>query len=409
MDLPGMDPQLLALIHRLSIASGCPRLALVGGAVRDVLLRQSGKHPGLIQDYDFVVEGDALPLAEAIQLYCGDKRVPWLRSHAAFHTVAIEVDSLSLDLASARRETYPSPAANPVVEQASLEVDLTRRDFSINAMALVFEEHTDELSLMDPYGGAEHLLNSELVFLHSESVKDDPTRVVRAARYTSRFDFTLREDARQQVLTTVREWPWGWRTGDEPSAAPPALSTRMRMELELLFEKEPWPQALQNLGDWGAYPLLDVSLQDDPLRHRRLLWSQRLGLPLLPALLLGADNPQALAQRLQLPLLQQRWLMQVEELLKWLDSPSSEAPQSFWSPVDWTVALEGKGWCVESVAFVVAMAHRHWRPMLRWCGRWRHLHSAETAQDLIDQGWTPGPALGVELRRRRMQRLAVSR
>ena len=48
---------------------------------------------------------------------------------------------------------------------------------------------------MDPYGGADHLLNSELVFLHSESMKDDPTRVVRAARYTSRFDFTLREDA----------------------------------------------------------------------------------------------------------------------------------------------------------------------------------------------------------------------
>ena len=159
----------------------------------------------------------------------------------------------------------------------------------------------------------------------------------------------------------------------------------------------------------GAYPLLDVSLQDDPLRHRRLLWSQRLGLPLLPAFLLGADNPHALAQRLQLPLLQQRWLIQVVELLEWLDSSSSEAPQSCWSPADWTIALEAKGWCVESVAFVVAMAHRRWRPMLRWCRRWRHLRAAETAQDLIDQGWTPGPALGVELRRRRMERLAVSR
>ena len=257
-----------------------------------------------------------------------------------FHTVAIEVDSLSLDLASARRETYPSPAANPVVEQGSLEVDLTRRDFSINAMALVLRN----IPTLSPWiltGGADHLLNSELVFLHSESVKDDPTRVVERL-VTHLALISLREDARQQVLTTVREWPWGWRTGDEPSAAPPALSTRMRMELELLLEKEPWPQALQNLGDWGAYPLLDVSLQDDPLRNRRLLWSQRLGLPLLPALLLGADNPQALAQRLQLPLLQQRWLMQVEELLKWLDSSSSEAPQSFWSPVDWTIALEGQ-------------------------------------------------------------------
>lgn len=410
MDLPGMDPQLLALILRLSIAIGYPRLALVGGAVRDVLLfQQSRKLPGVLQDYDFVVEGDALPLAEALQHSCGVERVPRLRSHVAFHTVAIEVDSLSLDLASARRETYPAPAANPVVELGSLEVDLTRRDFTINAMALVLQEQTDELTLLDPYGGANHLLNGELVFLHGQSVKDDPTRVVRAARYTSRFEFILREDARQQVFETVVDWPWGWRCGDDPSLAPPALSTRMRMELELLFEKEPWLNALQNLEDWGAYPLLDSGLQDDPTRRRRLRRSQRLGLPLLPALLLGADNPQALAQRLQLPVIQQRWLLQVEELLNWVDSSSTDAPQSLWSPADWTMALEAKGWCVESVAFVVAMAHRHWRPMLRWCGRWRYLQAAESAQELLDQGWRSGPALGAELRRRRMERLSVTR
>lgn len=410
MDGQGFDPQLLALIPRLAHRLGYPRVALVGGAVRDGLLSQQlGTRVGVQRDLDFVVEGDALPLAEALQKTCGETRVPWLRSHAAYQTVAMEVDGLSVDFASARRETYPAPAENPVVERGSLELDLTRRDFTINAMALVLKEQTNAFELVDPFQGSQHLVNAELVFLHGDSVRDDPTRVVRAARYASRFGFVLRSDARDQVLITMREWPWGWRCGDDPAAAPPALSTRLRMELELLFEKEPWPQALRHLEDWGAYPLLDAGLQLDPQRMFRLRWAQRLGLPLLPALLLGADQPQAVGERLQLPLLQQRWLGQVEELVAWLESPFSEAPQSSWSPVDWTMGLEAKGWCAEAVGLVVATGHRYWRPLLRWCGRWRHLRAVESAQELLDQGWTPGPALGAELRRRRMARLAVTR
>ena len=410
MDLPGINPQLLTLIPRLARGLGYQRVALVGGAVRDGLLNQKpGTASSVLQDFDFVVEGDALPLAEALQHFCGTKRVPWFRSHPAFQTVAMEVDGLSFDLASARRETYPAPAENPVVEMGSLELDLTRRDFTINAMALVLKETTAALELLDPYQGAEHLLNGELVFLHDDSVKDDPTRVVRAARYASRFGFVLREDAREQVFVTVRDWPWSWRCGDDPATSPPALSTRLRMELELLFDQEPWCQALQNLHDWGAFALIDVGLQADPQRLLRLRWAQRLGLPLLPALLLGAEQPQAVAERLQLPLLQQRWLGQVEELLMWMESSSSDAPQSHWSPADWTMALEAKGWNVEAVGLAVAIGHRYWHPLLRWCGRWRHLRAAESAQELLDQGWTPGPALGAELRRRRMERLAVTR
>ena len=409
MDLAGIDPDLLVQIHRLGHALGFPRIALVGGAVRDLLIQQQrGEDLRTVQDFDFVVEGDALRLAEALQKSCGMNRVPILRSHGAFKTVAMNVDGLSLDL-PLLPGNYPSPAENPSVEMSSLELDLSRRDFTINAMALVLREKADQLSLLDPFSGALHLAKGQIVFLHANSVKDDPTRVVRAARYASRLGFVLRADAHEQIMKTVHDWPWTWQYCDQPDAAPPALATRLRMELDLLFEKEPWPQALQNLEEWGAFPLLDVGLDDDPHRLRRLRWAQRLGLPLLPALLLGANDPLALAERLQLPRLQQRWLGQCAEILAWLESSSPELLQLSWSPADWSMALESKGWTVESVAFAVATAHQFWRPMLRWCGRWRHLRAHESAQDLMDQGWKPGPGLGAELRRRRMERLDIAR
>ena len=409
-DLPGIDPELLELISRLGCALGYRRVALVGGAVRDsLLLKQRGGLASDLKDFDFVVEGNALSLAKSLQNSCGDSRVSRLCCHEAFQTVAVEVDGLALDFASARRETYPAPGENPVVEMASLELDLMRRDFTINAMALVLEENSDSLSLLDPYSGIEHLDKGELVFLHTDSVRDDPTRVIRAARYAARLSFVLQSDSLEQVFTTVRDWPWGWRLGDDPGTAPPALGTRLRMELELLFEHEPWREALRNLHDWGAYPLIDSSLQNDPKQRLRLCWARRLGLPLLPALISWVDRPHVLAKRLQLPIHQQRWLGQFEELIAWLDNPSLEAPSSCWSPADWTIALEDKRWSVEAVGFAIAIGHRHWRPMLRWCGRWRHLRSAQTAQELIAQGWLPGPSLGAELKRRRIDRLSKTR
>ena len=94
----------------------------------------------------------------------------------------------------------------------------------------------------------------------------------------------------------------------DAAEAPPALSTRLRMELERLLEREPWPQALDLLEDWHALPLLDPQLQNDPRRMQRLSWARRLGLPLMPALLLGAVDPVAFAQRLHIPGKHQQWL-----------------------------------------------------------------------------------------------------
>jgi poly(A) polymerase len=291
-----------------------------------------------------------------------------------------------------------------------LERDLERRDFTVNAMALELSLSGDrEPWLLDPHGGQGHLARRELAFLHPSSVADDPTRVVRACRYAARLGFVLAPEAQQQITETLEVWPWSWTHGDAPAAAPPALATRLRMELELLFDREPWPQALLALQSWGALILLDPALQVDPRLVRSLLQAQRLQLPLLPALLAGADQPLELAARLQLPQQQQRWLQQMQELSAWLQANTGEDAWTGWTAEEWCDALEQQAWGAEAVALLVSQNPPQRRPLLRWWGRWRHCTSPLTAKDLLAQGWQPGPALGAELQRLRRQGLRAMR
>ena len=189
-------------------------------------------------------------------------------------------------------------------------------------------------------------------------------------------------------------------------AAPPALATRLRMELERLLEREPWPQALDLLDQWQAMPLLDPQLQNDSRRTQRLRWSRRLGLPLMPALLLGAADPVAVAQRLQIPGRQQQWLQQCVAIADWL---TGAAPALEASPSLWSAALEEHGWQPEAVALTVALRPRQWKPLLRWWGRWRTIQAPQTARDLMAAGWQPGPGIGAELRRQRRAAQDASR
>ncbi len=395
MELPGVPNYLLQELRGAGVSLGMTRLALVGGVVRDQLLHQRFDRSWCgLADLDWVVEGDAVALAAQLGRRCSSDRLTTVREFGAFGTVALQLDGIPLDLASAREEHYPSPAENPVVRVGTLQADLARRDFTINAMA--FDLIAGEL--IDLHHGQEDLASGQLRFLHSGSVHDDPTRVIRAARYAARLGFHLAEESRAQIRSTVQHWPWAWSQGDPAFAAPPALATRLRMELDRLLEREPWSQALDLLEQWQALSLLDVQLQQDPQRTQRLHWARRLGLPLMPSLLLGAADPVAVAQRLQIPGKQQQWLQQCGELRDWLvdTPPPLEATPSIWS-----TAIEQHGWPPEVVALVVTLRPQQWKPLLRWWGRWRRIQAPQTARDLIAAGWQPGPAIGEELRRQR--------
>lgn len=390
-------------------------MALVGGAVRDGLLHHKHQDPWRgLPDLDLVVEGCAITLAQCLQEQCGPIRVPELRVHGAYGTAELVLDGVLLDLASARQEHYPAPGHNPVVEPGRLEQDLLRRDFSVNAMALVLQED-EKAVLLDGHGGQADLAARRLNFLHAGSMEDDPTRLIRAARYGARLGFSLGPKAADQIASTLRAWPWSWLPGQAPEQAPPALATRLRMELELLLEREPWVAALALLQSWGGLQLLDAALQGERRLTRRLQQAQRLGLPLLTVLVAGATDPSALAQRLQLPLQQQRHLQQQQDLLAWLRDNSAGAAVNRWNAAEWSEELEARSLAPEAVALaVLVLLHQPtqqtlWRPLLRWWGRWRHLQAPLTARQLMAQGWQSGPALGQELRRLRRQRLVEQR
>lgn len=167
---------------------------LVGGGVRDLLL-------GLpLVDVDVMVDGDGIECARRYAETFGGR----LRIYAAFGTAQVQgTDSLLVDFATARTETYAAPGALPVVARGSIEQDLARRDFTINAMALCLNSATVG-RLVDPYGGVTDLQQRTIRILHARSFEDDPTRLFRAVRFATRLRCSLSRDTRrlfEQALT----------------------------------------------------------------------------------------------------------------------------------------------------------------------------------------------------------------
>jgi poly(A) polymerase len=358
-----------------------------------------------VPDLDLVVEGRASDLVRRLELALSPGALRAAQEHGDYGTVELELAiagaPVLLDVASARAETYPQPGDNPVVRLGALADDLARRDFSINAMALDLASG----ELLDPHGGQLDLQRRQLRLLHAGSLRDDPTRLVRGARYAARLGFALEPVSAEQARATLAAWPWPWQPGDPPGLAPPALGTRLRMELELLLEREPWRRALAALQQWGALALLDRQLQADRHWRQRLWWAQRWGLPPLAALVAGAADPLALAERLQLPHRQQRMLAQLLQLRRRLAGGQLQPAGA----ADWCALLEAPGLSAEAVALALALGQGPRRPLLRWLLRGRLLKPARSAEQLLAAGWRPGPALGAELRRLRSLRLAEER
>jgi tRNA nucleotidyltransferase (CCA-adding enzyme) len=198
-------------------------LYVVGGFVRDLLLGE----PTL--DMDLVVEGDAIKLARRLGKGVGART----RSHKRFGTAKVILEGReaefgvpSLDFAAARLEFYAHSAALPEVERSSIKADLHRRDFTINTLAIRLDsDHYGQL--LDFYGGEQDLKDGLIRVLHSLSLIEDPTRIMRAARFEQRLGFTIEE-----------------RTAELIEDALPMLSRvtgeRIRHELYLILgEREP--------------------------------------------------------------------------------------------------------------------------------------------------------------------------
>jgi tRNA nucleotidyltransferase (CCA-adding enzyme) len=181
-----------------------PGVYLVGGSVRDLLMG------GAPSDLDLVVDGD---VAEAARRIGEDVVV-----HDRFGTSTVRVGSFSYDLARARRETYPHPGALPDVEPANLPQDLSRRDFTVNAIAIALGGPEAGEMTAAPLA-IEDLAAHQLRVLHEQSFIDDPTRLLRLARYRSRLGFDVEpgtaELAREAVESHALQTVSGPRIGAE--------------------------------------------------------------------------------------------------------------------------------------------------------------------------------------------------
>ena len=214
-------------------------LYLVGGAVRDLLLRRDNL------DVDLVLEGDAPSLARRLARQNMAKVV----THPRFGTATFSSGAVTLDLATARSETYAQPGALPRVKPGKIEDDLFRRDFTVNAMAANLHPACFG-ELVDPYGGKNDLDLGIVRVLHPLSFQDDPTRIWRAIRYEQRLEFKL--DAETERLAR-RDLEFMDRVSGD----------RLRHELERILREDEPERALRRAGELGALARLSKDLEGD--------------------------------------------------------------------------------------------------------------------------------------------------
>lgn len=212
----------------------------VGGFVRDMLLGIPN------DDIDLVVEGDGVAFAHAL----GERLQARVRPHLKFRTAVLIMPSgQKIDVATARLEYYEYPAALPIVELSSLKMDLYRRDFSINTLAVHLCPPTFG-RLVDFFGGQQDIKDGIIRVLHSLSFVEDPTRIIRAIRFEQRFQFKIGSQTERLIKNAVRLNIFQRLSG-----------ARIRHELRLLAEDSAPVDALVRMRDLGL--LQEIS----PLLH----------------------------------------------------------------------------------------------------------------------------------------------
>ena len=210
---------------------------LVGGSVRDALMGRE-----TIVDLDIALVGaDSKAFSRIAEFTCGQ-----ISRRSQFMTAKLQLDSLEIDLAMARAEEYPESGSLPAVRTGTLEEDLARRDFSVNSMAVSLSSENWG-DLVDVHDGLLDLKRRRLRVLHEDSFTDDPTRILRAARYSSRLTLTPTAETLDSLLKSVRFL-------DRVSPA------RVRNELERVFLERDVSGAMRHLSNWGVLAAIHTSL-----------------------------------------------------------------------------------------------------------------------------------------------------
>ncbi len=213
---------------------------LVGGIVRDIILRRKNL------DIDVVVEGDGIDLAKRFSKDFSCK----VRYHKKFGTaILIFPDGVKIDIATARLEYYDSPAALPNVELSSIKLDLYRRDFTMNTLAIRLNP-SGFGELIDFYGAQKDIKEKIIRVIHNLSFVEDPTRIFRAIRFEQRFGFKIGKHTLKLIKNAVKMNFLVHLDG-----------YRLFSELVLLFQEEKPVEIVKRLADLNILKFIHPSIK----------------------------------------------------------------------------------------------------------------------------------------------------
>lgn len=357
---------------------------LVGGAVRDLA---RGDAPA---ELDLLVLQDPAPLAVAL---AGDGPRT-VRSHPRFGTATVTRDGFAYDVARARAETYDRPGALPSIAPADVATDLRRRDFTVNAIALALSGPRRGL-LLAAEGAVSDLESETLRILHPESFRDDPTRLLRLARYAGRLGFAIEPVTRERARDAI--------TG---RALETVSAERIGTELRLLAAESDPVAAFGSVSALG----LDAALAPgfglgDPGLARRALEAlpadARPAVVVLAAATLGmdAEDRDAMLSRWAFPASERDAIAAAVR-----DAPAlAGALAAAHAPSE--IAAAARGADTEAIALAAGLAGGRARPQAAavtaaraWLDGLRDVELEITGADLLAAGVPPGRAVGAGLR-----------
>jgi tRNA nucleotidyltransferase (CCA-adding enzyme) len=400
--LPPARLSFLKLIAEMAREKHLP-VYIVGGFVRDLLLER----PSI--DFDLVVEGDAIALARSLERKYGGR----VATHTRFGTAKWQIDSIredllgkvsgdqkldstnlpeSLDLISARTEFYNYPSALPTVERGSIKLDLHRRDFTINTLALRLDgRHYG--NLYDYWGGLIDLQKGWVRVLHSLSFVDDPTRMLRAVRFEQRFNFQI--EARTLELMNEAHELLKQVSGD-----------RLRHEFDLIFIEENAAPVLNRLEALGLLSAIHPTLHWQPQLADALtevlrgsvndIWELdetigniplRRGLAYLVWLISHpGDAGSQIAHRLRLSHQMRAAIQGGSQLI-------AELPKLIKLPASRIVArLDALPLSLLYAVYCLKLSDSICKTLEMYVSNWRKIHPTVNGYDLHALGMAPGPA-----------------
>ena len=384
------------LISKYIESNNDTKVAFVGGYIRDLLITKFHKQvfPKPV-DIDIVIEGSSVSLAKFIKQNISNVEICLIKEFNLYNTVELNINDLKIDIASARKEIYSAPGLNPKVINATIEEDLQRRDFTINAIA--FEVSTKKV--YDLYQGIPDIKGKELHLLHENSIADDPSRLIRCAKYATRLGFNISRESLKQSQATVSKWPWKTSKNQDKIIFPPAISIRIRMELSEIYKYDNLKKVIPLLEKWEIISILNKSIQVNNKFIRGLNWMKKLHGNYILFLLKNAEDLDKVCQRFFINNKEKKIMEDYLDMKKILESKKDK--YLYFSPSRWTEFIEDRNLDEETVKLLICDGGLFWRPFFKWLFIYKFIKSKKDGELLKKEGWKPGKEMGKEIKRLR--------